>query len=805
LWPAVFADAAPALAPLGALQFPVSGQVRVDVDTSALRIGDASCDLSLGDGWIDHAALVGGGLSIKGGALRAAYDPAQGRIGLEALRLDLVGAGLELSGTVDGVGDGVLAGGWPKSLDLTGELRLAEVRVDALDALWPTGLSPRTRAWITAHVHDGTVTEMAARIKAHADLTAQAAQPIGVDTLAGTIAYRNLTLEYFRPLEPLRHVDGTGTFDLTTLDLVPSSGTVHTVRVTGGGAKLSKLDTNDEEIAIDLSVKGPVRDVLDVLDTKPLQYARALKIDPAHAAGEVDGQMHFVFPLKHDLTLDMVDYGARGQLSGVAVEQVMAKRDLTAGELQMKLDRNALHLDGTARLADVPMTLTWVESLKPKDAIHSRYTVKTRLDAAARQNLGLELLPAEVMKGPIDVDAAYSVFATKRSTASVALGLTDATLAVTQLNWQKPAGVPATASLDLDFADGDLRAIRSATLKGERLDVQLGVALDDSGSVTRVDVARLIAGETNVAGAVTRRSEGGWRFDVQGASLDASVLMKKADAGSNGEQTDPPLVVDATVDRLIIGPQREALGVKSQLYSDGVHWQAMSIDLRMPGTGKASLRFGQAGGDRSFHFSSDDLGALARLLDISDNIEGGHLESDGQVEDNARRRVFHGKVDGGDYRIVRAPLFAKLLSVASFSGIGALLSGEGIPFSRIKGDFTLADGKLEVKALRAYGGAIGIRTDGVYDFAAQTLDLGGTLVPAYTINSFLGNIPILGPAIVGEGVFGVNFRVAGPIANVQITVNPLGIVAPGFFRRLFLFDAPEPSSAPPKSSAEKPK
>jgi hypothetical protein len=805
LWPAVFADVAPGLAPLGTLQFPVTGQVRVELDTAALRISDAWCDVSIGGGWIQHPAFVGGGLAFASGALRATYDPAKGRISIERLGFDLGKARTELTGTVDGLGDGMLAAGWPDALDIAGQLRLIDVQVDALAALWPERLSPRTRSWVTAHVRDGTVTEAVARINARADLTAQAARPIGVDTLTGTIAYRNLTLEYFRPLEPLRHVDGTGTFDLTMLDLVPSSGAVHTVQVTGGGAKLSKLDTNDEEIAIDLSVKGPVRDVLDVLDTKPLQYARALKIDPAHAAGEVDGQMHFVFPLKHDLTLDMVDYGARGQLSGVAVEQVMAKRDLTAGELQMKLDRNALHLDGTARLADVPMTLTWVESLKPKDAIHSRYTVKTRLDAAARQNLGLELLPAEVMKGPIDVDAAYSVFATKRSTASVALGLTDATLAVTQLNWQKPAGVAATAALDLDFADGDLRAIRSATLKGERLDVQLGVALDDSGSVTRVDVARLIAGETNVAGAVTRRSEGGWRFDVQGASLDASVLMKKADAGSNGEQTDPPLVVDATVDRLIIGPQREALGVKSQLYSDGVHWQAMSIDLRMPGTGKASLRFGQAGGDRSFHFSSDDLGALARLLDISDNIEGGHLESDGQVEDNARRRVFHGKVDGGDYRIVRAPLFAKLLSVASFSGIGALLSGEGIPFSRIKGDFTLADGKLEVKALRAYGGAIGIRTDGVYDFAAQTLDLGGTLVPAYTINSFLGNIPILGPAIVGEGVFGVNFRVAGPIANVQITVNPLGIVAPGFFRRLFLFDAPEPSSAPPKSSAEKPK
>jgi hypothetical protein len=804
LWPAVFADAAPALAPLGALQFPLSGQVRVEIDTSVLRISDAWCDVTLGRGWVEQAGFPGGGLAITGGALRAAYDPPEGRVGVEALRLDLVGAKLAFTGTVDGLGDGMLAGGWPSSLDMIGDLRLSDVQVDALAALWPTALSPRTRTWVTAHVHDGTVTEAAARIGAHADLSPQAARALRVESLAGTLAYRGLTLEYFKPLDPLRGVNGTGTFDLSRLDLVPSSGAIRAVQLTGGGAKLSKLDTDDEEITIDLGVKGPVRDVLEVLDAKPLQYAHALKVDPAHVAGAVDGRLHFTFPLKHDLTLDMVDYSASGALSGVAIEQALVGRDLTAGELQLKIDRNALSLDGTARLSDVPMTLSWTESLKPKDPVRTRYTVKSRLDETARLKLGVDP-PKGMVSGPVDVDAVYSLLAAKRATATIAVDMTDAALAVTQLNWKKAAGAPASASLELDLADGSIRGVRQATIKADRLDVRLAVALDDVGTITRVDMPRLIAGESNVSGVATRRSEGGWRFDFKGASFDASALLSKLDHTSSGEQTDPPLVVDAAFDRLIVGPNREAQGVKGQLFSDGIHWQAISIDFGMSGNGKASLRFGQAGGDRSFHLATDDLGALLRLFDVSDNIQGGQLEANGQVEDSGRRRVFRGKVDGADYRVVRAPLVARVLSVASFSGIGALLSGEGIPFTRVKGDFTVADSKLEVKELRAYGGAIGVRTDGVYDFAADTLDLGGTLVPAYAINSFLGNIPLLGPAIVGEGVFGVNFRVAGAVADPKVTVNPLGIVAPGFFRRLFLFDAPDPVLTPPKSSAQQPR
>jgi uncharacterized protein YhdP len=149
---------------------------------------------------------------------------------------------------------------------------------------------------------------------------------------------------------------------------------------------------------------------------------------------------------------------------------------------------------------------------------------------------------------------------------------------------------------------------------------------------------------------------------------------------------------------------------------------------------------------------------------------------------------------------VRAPVLAQVLSLASLSGINSLLSGQGIPFARLNGDFTLADGKLAVTALRAYGGALGIKVDGTYDLTQNTLNLSGTLVPAYTLNSALGNIPVLGPLITGgegEGIFAANFRVAGPAANPQVAVNPLSALAPGVLRKLFLFDAPTPQAAAP--------
>ena len=800
LRPALFASAAPALAPLAAADLPLSGEVRLELDTAALRISDAWCDLSLAAGRLVHPAFQEGAVPVTAGKLRIAYDPAKGRATVEDLSVDLGGPQFHGTATIDGLGDGLLAGGPSVSaIDVAADLTLSKVPLEQLPTLWPGLLAPKARNWVLGHVHDGIATDATARLAAHVDFAADAPRPVSLESITGTLAYRGLTVDYFTGLPPLHRVDGTATFDRAHFDLAPTSGTVNGVQLTGGTAKLSKLDTHDEEIALDLALRGELPAVLQVLDSEPLHYARALKIDPTQLTGKVDGHVQFTFPLKHDLTLAEVDYGAKAALSGVVFPHALAGDDLTDGDLKLELDRASLRIAGTARLADVPATLSWVESLKRSDSVQTRYTFKARLDDEARRRLAIDFLP-DVVKGPVDVDVAYARMATKRATADVALDLKDATLDVAKLNWRKAPGAPATATLSLDLVDDHVRAIRDATLKGSGADARVSLAFGDDGAIRRVDAPRLILGETDASGSIAPRKEGGWQVELRGMSFDATGLM--TDLGrSAGTEASLPLVVDAAVDRLILGPKREARAVKGQVYSDGIHWQAASLDATLFGGKKASLRFGEAGGMRNFRLSSGDFGGLVRLLGLSDNVTGGGIEITGRAEDKGARRIFTGKVDGRDYRIVNAPLFAKLLAVASFSGIGGLLSGEGIPFTHLTGDFSIADGKLEFKDARAYGGAIGVNASGSYDTAANLLEISGTLIPAYSINSVLGNVPVLGPLLLGgegQGIFGANFKIAGTGADATVTVNPLSALAPGALRKLFLFEAPQPDvpSAP---------
>src|SRR5258708_9286389 len=119
-------------------------------------------------------------------------------------------------------------------------------------------------------------------------------------------------------------------------------------------------------------------------------------------------------------------------------------------------------------------------------------------------------------------------------------------------------------------------------------------------------------------------------------------------------------------------------GIRDDLVT-GVQTCALPIYATLFGGDKASLRFGEAGGARNFRLSSGDFGGLLRVLGLSDNVTGGQIEIAGHAEDKGARRVFAGKVDGSNYRVVNAPLFARLLSVASFSRIGGLLSPARVP------------------------------------------------------------------------------------------------------------------------------
>ena len=147
-----------------------------------------------------------------------------------------------------------------------------------------------------------------------------------------------------------------------------------------------------------------------------------------------------------------------------------------------------------------------------------------------------------------------------------------------------------------------------------------------------------------------------------------------------------------------------------------------------------------------------------------------------------------GRIEAQDYTLTEAPVMAQLLALSSLTGIANVLSGDGLEFNRLVGEFTLENGVATTDLVRAYGGALGLTAKGSIDFRHKTIDLRGTVVPAYTVNRILGKIPILGRLLIGgegEGIVAFIYEMKGPFGEPVVTVNPLSALTPGFLRGLF--------------------
>ena len=151
-----------------------------------------------------------------------------------------------------------------------------------------------------------------------------------------------------------------------------------------------------------------------------------------------------------------------------------------------------------------------------------------------------------------------------------------------------------------------------------------------------------------------------------------------------------------------------------------------------------------------------------------------------------RNNVSESVLKISDFKIQEVPVLAKLLTLASLQGIADLLTGEGIRFDDFELKFTSKDKLMRIDELYAIGPAISIMMEG-YIEKDNLISLKGTLVPATTINRTIGSIPLLGNILVGkkvgEGVFGVSFKIKGPKDKLKTTVNPIKTLTPRFITR----------------------
>ncbi len=780
---------APDLAALSGSHFQFNGTVGTTLNIDG-TLGAVHFSLGGGPGTIDLPSRFPKPLPIASLALVGQLQSGHDSLVVEEFTVDLGGPLISAEAKLSGIASYHV----PKigRLRVTGKARAVNVPVKSLPDLWPLSQEGHdgARDWVVANMDDGMVEKVEANLDvafAGGDLDLPQ-----VISYGGSLKAKDLGLYYFRPLPPIRGAKGTATFDATKFTADFSQAAVGKVVAKSGHLAITGLDKIDQDIAVEGEVEGPMKDVLQLLDHPPLGYPSKMKLDPATSGGSVSAHLQVQLPAKNHIRDDELHISAHAKIQQAKFAGVFMHRDLTDGNFELKIDTHSMLAVGQAKLAGIPASLHWESFFGSTAAYRNRITLAADTTATELSTLGFDY--RTLLDGPMHLDLTYTEPLKGLDEVALDFDLTKATATIDLAKWHKPAGAPARASIRLTLQGDHPVAITDFRFEASDLSGNGDGRFDAAGKLVHAGFRHLTLAKTRLENLALDFTGERINIHIGGGEFDAQPFLGKTalsdqSAPEDGKPGRPYTVVADHLDRIVIGPDREIDNVRFTFDNDGLHWQKLEAN----GTphGGQPMTFSWLPADNATHrlsITAADAGAALKFLGVINDVVGGKLTITGTASDSDPKRAIKGHVEVSEYRLVNQSALVRLLTIATLTGVIDAMTGSGFQMYRFEGDFTKTGGRIDVPLARTWGPSLGLTATGYIDYAVDQINVRGTVVPAYALNSILSEIPIVGFLLTGgkgSGMFAVVYSATGKLSEPTISVNPLSALTPGFLRGVF--------------------
>ncbi len=779
LMPPMLARAAPELAVFERIEIHLAGTVRMTLDESA-RLTGVAFDVVGGAGPVTIPQFFPEPVPVTSLVARGRVDGNFERFVIE--EAVLTSRGLQGTVSVDAQRSG-------ETLTIQVDAAANDVPIDDIDPFWPRGLEEDARLWVTHNLTDGTVHRATIRVNAISD-----GGEVTVTGIGGEMAFSGVSAHYLRPMEPVVGAAGSVTFDQARLDInvEPGTGRTRELTVEEGRVNILGLDGGDKRADVLLTVAGPVRDALIVLDQEPLHYMREFGLDPTLAGGQQRANLVFDLPLRPDATIEDIGVAAAASIVDFAHPAGFQALPISDGRLTLAVDKTRLSIDGQLRLSGMPVEVSQLLNFTPEGVTDTRYQIRGVLEAEDRRRLGIGL--GEVVSGPIGYGLAFTSAPDGSGTGSVELDLSAAAIDVAPFDWRKPAGLATRGFVEFQVHADAPPEITRFDVQARNMVAVGSLTLREVAGATvpaRLTFERLIFDESDLFGTIDWAPDGTLDVRVGGNALDLRRViaagLDSEDGGAKGPGLRVTISESAPLLSLRLGQLTRLHNVVARMEHDGTVWRnALVIGVLGNDGGAVDIRLTDKGTSRTLVVGADNAGAVISALGWTENLRGGRLDVDAQILDSEPGRPLVGQAIVQDFQVIQAPVLARLLTLASLSAIVDTLNGEGIAFDRLVVPFRLTNDRIEINDARMRGSELGILAGGEIDRSADTIELLGEVAPAYTLNSLLGRIPLIGDVFTGggDGVFAATYKVDGAVNDPRVLVNPLSVLTPGFTRRL---------------------
>ena len=486
--------------------------------------------------------------------------------------------------------------------------------------------------------------------------------------------------------------------------------------------------------------------------------------------------------------LNLKDFKADGVLTKLLRKKIFYNLDLNSENMKFSLDKNSFSIEGDATLGETDVLLKGKKNYIDLSKFVSKYSLSGKIDENAIEK-SFELKATSYIKGPIDFNASYFIFKDNKERIKTSNNLKDVELKIPALNITKYKGTESTADIDFNFSNKKLKEIKIINYKQENKEMKglvklskefkpyksLELDLKNNGKKTSIKIIKNKNLNT---------------LDLKGDYLDFSETLKETLIEEQKEDSFlvklQPVKINLEAKEILVGEEKSIYKVDAILKYENKLFKEAKVYSKLKDEKEFSLTISPKENSRELVINSNDAGLFLRTFSINKSGKEGEFVLHGEYDDTKETHPLTSSVTIRSMRLIKAPTLAKILNLASI-GIVSALSGEGILINKLKSEFVLEKGVLNLNKYEAYGPDVGFSNQGNIYLRKKEVDLEGAIIPMVTLNKIIGSIPVLGKILTNErkGIWSFVYTIKGDLDEPEVRVNPIKTITPGFIQKFF--------------------
>lgn len=643
---------------------------------------------------------------------------------------------------------------------------LHNLSVDDVPYLWPASLGTEAHQWIKQNVSSGKIES------ATLDLTMKGAQ---IDNLKAVLDIADAKVVYLDTMPEIQKLKAKVTLWPTSAEISIVSAVCNNVQATGGSVKFLDFDKDTVWFDANVTLAGKARDVLQIVDSDPLNVCDDLSVSCQDVQGDVSGVLQLRFPFDEQLE-DKLTFSVKADIENAALPVPQTEWTFEEGSLKLSVNNDKLVMNGRGKIENKTAQVDIHQSMT--DDTDGVYELKMPMSPSMIKPYFSNI--NEFLKGSLLTD--MILYPQKDGQIlSLDFGLKDAEISL-PIGYVKEFNQKGTLKATIILKNDSVQEISSVYLSiPEESIVLKGRVNLPKDKLFELQLDEIKAPRSDAQLVLSVYENGSFDAFVKGEALDIEDLLY-GNFFENSTETDFESSTDFTIaaklDKLYLSQEAPFTQVDVFVRRYKGHWQ----DIKGSFLTTTPFTFELNDSDTSLHIYTSDFGAFLKQAGVTDRISKGIVNSTLKQDKNG---ALHGELLINDFLLTQTPFFMKAATLLGI--VDAIRGEEYISFDKAIIPFILtAKNEIEFDDAVAYGTTMGITLRG--KMSSNNLDLSGSVVPAYALNSFFGKIPLIGTIFSGEkggGLFGVTYTITGTLKKSQFEFNPASLLAPGIFRRLF--------------------